>query len=98
MAFVLAKHGGGMPVDDDQDAVEEYAADVADEALGDRVGPRCAHRRPDDPDVDGGEDRVEGGGELGVAVADEEPEAPPGVVDVHAEVAACWVSQAPVGW
>jgi hypothetical protein len=36
---------------------------------------------------DGGEDRVEGSGELGVAVPDEEPEAPSGVVEIHAEVA-----------
>ena len=38
-------------------------------------------------DVDGGEDGVEGGGELAVAVADEEPEAPVGVVEVHEQVA-----------
>jgi len=29
---------------DDQDAVEEFATRAADEALGDRVGPWCAHR------------------------------------------------------
>ena len=49
-------------------------------------------------DVDGGEHGVEGGGELGVAVPDEEPEAPAGVVEVHERLRACWVSQAPVGW
>ena len=38
-------------------------------------------------DVDGGEDGVEGGGELGVAVADQEPEASTGVVEVHEQVA-----------
>ena len=59
----------------------------ADEAFGDRVRPWCPHRRLDDPDVDGGEDGVEGGGELGVAVADEEPEASTGVVEVHEQVA-----------
>ena len=41
----------------------------------------------DDANVGGGEDRVDGDGELGVAVADQEPEAPTGVVEVHAEVA-----------
>jgi hypothetical protein len=35
----------------------------------------------------GGEDGVEGAGELGVAIADEEPESLPGVVEVHGEVA-----------
>jgi hypothetical protein len=87
MAFVVAQHGSGVLLVDDQDAVEEFATDGADEAFGDRVGPRCPHRSLDDPDVDGGEDRVEGGGELGVAVADQEPEASTGVVEVHAEVA-----------
>ena len=76
-----------MSLVDDQDAVEEFAADGADEAFGDRVGPRRAHRCPDDLDVDGGEDGVEGRGELGVAVADQEPEAPAGVVEVHGQVA-----------
>ena len=28
---------------DDQDVVEYFAADGADEAFGDRVGPRCPH-------------------------------------------------------
>ena len=51
------------------------------------VGSRCPHRCLDDPDVDGGEDGVERGGELGVAIADKEPDAAPGVVEIHAEVA-----------
>ena len=41
----------------------------------------------DDPDIDRGEHGIEGGGELGVAVADEEPEAPIGLVEVHEQVA-----------
>jgi hypothetical protein len=40
MAFVLAQHGGGVSLVDDEDAVEEFAADAADEAFGNRVGPR----------------------------------------------------------
>ena len=68
-------------------AVEEFAADRPDEAFGDRIRPRCPHRRLDDPDVDGGEDGVEGGGELAVAVADEEPEAAVGVVEVYQQIA-----------
>ena len=61
-----------MGLADDQDSVEEFVADGADEAFGDRVRPRCRHRRVDDGDVDGGEDGVEGWGELAVAVADQE--------------------------
>ena len=85
--LVLPKHGRGVALVDDQEAVEEFAADRADEAFGDRVRPWCSHRRLDDPDVDGGEDGVEGGGELGVAVADEEPDSSTGVVEVHKQVA-----------
>jgi hypothetical protein len=39
VALVLAEHGGGVPLVDDQDAVQDFA-DAADEAFGDRVGPR----------------------------------------------------------
>src|SRR4029453_17441138 len=85
--LVLTKHGRGMPLVGDQDAVEQFAAEAADEAFGDRLGPRRPYRRPEDAGIDGGEDGVEGGGELRVAVSDEEPEAPTGVIEVHAEVA-----------
>ena len=47
----------------------------------------CAHRRLEDLDVDSVEHGVEGGGELAVAVADEESEVPVGVVEVHDQVA-----------
>ena len=69
-----------MRLVDDQEAVEQFAADGADEAFGDRVRSRCAHRRLDDLDDDGG-------GELVVVVADQEPERPVGVVEVHEQVA-----------
>jgi hypothetical protein len=48
MVLVLTKHGCGMPLVDDEDAVEQFAAEAADEAFGDRVGPRCPYRCPDD--------------------------------------------------
>jgi hypothetical protein len=87
MALVLTKHGGGVPLVDDQEAVEEFAAEGADEAFGDGVGPRSSYRRLDDLDVGRGEHGVEGRGELGVAVADQELEATVGVIEIHAEVA-----------
>jgi hypothetical protein len=37
---VLGQHGCGMPLVGDEDSVEEFAADAADETFGDRVGPR----------------------------------------------------------
>ena len=98
VVFVPAQHPCGMALVDDQDAVEEFATDRADEAFGDRVGARCLHRRPDDADIAGGEHRVERGGELGVAVAEEELDAAPDVVEVHEKVPGLLGSaQAPVG-
>ena len=87
VALVLAQRGCGVSLVDDQKTVEEFAADGADEAFRDGVCPRRAHRRLEDLDVDGGERGVEGGGELAVAVADEESEVPVGVVEVHEQVA-----------
>jgi hypothetical protein len=43
--------------------------------------------RPDDLDAARGEDGVEGRGELGVAIADEEWQSPGSVVEVHGQVA-----------
>jgi hypothetical protein len=63
---------------EDQEPVEAFSAGGADEALGDRVRAWRPDRRLDDSDVDGGEDGVEGRGELGVPVSDEEPEAAAG--------------------
>jgi hypothetical protein len=42
MVLVLVQDGHGVPLVDDQDAVEEFATHAADEALGDRVGPRLS--------------------------------------------------------
>jgi len=87
VALELAQHGCGVSLVDDEKAVEEFAADGADEAFRDGVCARCAHRRLEDLDVDSGEHGVEGSGELAVAVADEESEVPVGVVEVHEQVA-----------
>ena len=43
VVLVLGQHHCGVSLVDDQGAVEEFAADAADEAFGDRVGPRRAH-------------------------------------------------------
>jgi len=87
MALELAEYGCGVSLIDDQKAVEEFAADRSDEALGDRVCPWRPRWRLDDLDAGRGEDGIEGGGELAVAVADEEPEVLVGVVEVHQQVA-----------
>jgi hypothetical protein len=71
----------------DQQVVEAFAAQRADEALGDRVRPRCPDWGADDADVGGGEHGVEGGGELGIAVADQEPKPASVVAEVDEQVA-----------
>jgi hypothetical protein len=39
VVLVLAKHGCGMPLDDDEDPVEELAADAADDASAIALAP-----------------------------------------------------------
>ena len=71
VAGVLLEHGSGMPLVDDQEArssrrmlpTKRSAIAVA----------RGASPVSDDADVHRGEDGVEGGGDLGVAVPDKEP-------------------------
>jgi hypothetical protein len=76
---------------DDQDPVEQFTADVADEPFGDRVRPRPSNRDLDDVGAVRGEHGVEGCGEPGVTVPDQEPNPAAGVVhrmvEVHEQVA-----------
>ena len=39
VVLVLVEHRGGVPLVDDQSAVEEFVSDASDEAFGYRVGP-----------------------------------------------------------
>jgi hypothetical protein len=96
VALELAEHSCGVSLIEDQGVIEQLAADSADEALGDRVRSRCPNRGPDDFDGDGGEDGIEAGSELAVAVTDQEPEASVGVVQAHEQVA-CELSQPGAG-
>ena len=71
----------------DQEVVEAFPAQGADEPFCDRVCPRRLGGGADDADVGAGEHGVERGGEFAVPVADQEPE-PVGVLaEVHEQVA-----------
>jgi hypothetical protein len=94
---VRRQHGCGVSLVGDEDAVEELAADGADEAFGDRVGPRCPHWCLDDADVDCGEDGVERGGEFGVAVPVRNRKRCAVSSRSMQRLRACWASEAPVG-
>jgi hypothetical protein len=71
----------------DEDPVGAFSADAADPAFGDRVRPWRPYRRLDDPGADGGEHRIEGGGEFGVPIADQEPHLAGALAEVHEQVA-----------
>jgi hypothetical protein len=98
VAFELAECGCRVSLVGDQEAVEELAADRSDEALGDRVGPWRLHRCLDDPDVDRGEDGVEGA--VNFASRSRMRNRTRWLVSSMSisRLRACWVSQAPVGW
>jgi len=72
MLDALGEHGFEVTAVEDEHAVEALAPDGADDALADGVGPGCSDGGGDDSGALRGEDGVEGGGELGVAIADEE--------------------------
>ena len=84
MLDVLLQHHREVARSGDQEVVEAFAAQRADEAFGDGVRSRCPDRGADDADVGAGEHGVEGGGELAVPVADQEPELLGAVAEVHA--------------
>ena len=71
----------------DQEVIEAFAAQGADEAFGDRVGAGCPDGAAEDADVGAVEHGGEGRGELAVAVADQEPELLGAVAEVHEQVA-----------
>jgi hypothetical protein len=78
----LQQHGEVVP-SGDQKVIEAFAAQGADPAFRNGVRSRCPNRCADDPDVGAGEYRVEGGGELGILVADQEPKPGGMVAEVH---------------
>jgi len=73
--LVLGQDGAQVRLAEDQHAVEELAAQGAEEAFAGRVHPGSLDGGPHDPGAGGLEDGVEGPGEVRSAVADQEPEA-----------------------
>src|ERR1039458_9729349 len=77
--------------------IEAFLADGADESLGVRVRTRRADPSADGLDTDRGEHLVEAGGELGVPVADEEPNRRPASSRSEAKLRATCVIHGPFG-
>ena len=97
MAHILVEDGEGMSLVVDQQPVGALFADAANEPFGVAICPGSPGRDLDHLDASGGEHRIEGGGELGVPVTDQEAERGDSLTQVHQEVAAAWVVQGAVG-
>jgi hypothetical protein len=78
-----AFEGAAVP---DQDPVEAFGPDGAYPPLGVAVCAGRPRRNLDGLDTGRGEHRVEGGGELGVPVADEEPQPVGLLIKVHQQI------------
>src|SRR5439155_17362970 len=65
-----------MSPSQEQEVIEALGSNGSNEALGEGVRSRSPDRGRDDPDVLGSEDLVEGTGEPGVSVSDQEPRVP----------------------
>jgi hypothetical protein len=74
VAAVDAEHVLEMTAPDDEGPVEAVGADRAHPTLREGVRVRGLNWRADDLDALGAEDLIEGVGELGVAIVDEESE------------------------
>ena len=85
--LVFGQDGAQMRLAEDQHAVQELAAQGADEALADRVHPRRLDGGAQDPGAGGLEDGVERGGEVRSAVADQEPDVLEPLAEAEGEVA-----------
>jgi hypothetical protein len=97
MMLVLTKHGRGLPLVDDQDAVEEFAAEAAGEAFGDRVGPRWPDRVRMILTSMALNTASKVAMNIGVAVPNETRKRRPASSRSMQRLRACWVSQALVG-
>ncbi len=87
VAHVPVEDGVGMSLVVDQHPVGAFGADAADEPFRVAVRLRRPRRDLDHVDAFGGEDGIEGGGEFGVPVADEEAKRAGLIIEVHQEVA-----------
>ena len=94
---VLGQQPAEVSLAEDQHAVGQLGADGQYEAFGEAVRPRAPRRDLDHLDTDIGRHGVERCGELSGTIADEEPEPPEVLAEVHHEVAGLLGGPGPVG-
>ena len=87
MAEVLTENSFEMSPRGYEEVVEALLADGPHEPLGESIRPGRGNRGSYRFDADRGEGGVEGGGEFGVSVPNEESELAPSVFEVGGEVA-----------
>jgi hypothetical protein len=94
---VLGQRLAQMVVIDDQQPVEEFPAQGADDRLADRVRSGRLRRAAENPDSFRREHGVEGASELARAIPDQELDRGRALPEVHQDVAGRWVVQEPSG-
>ena len=87
VAHVLVEDGSGVSFVVDQHPVGAFGADAADEPFRITVRPGCARRDLDHGNAVGGKDGIEGSGEFGIPVADQEAEGADLLTEVHQQIA-----------
>jgi hypothetical protein len=97
MAHILVNDGAGVSLVVDQQPVGALLANAANEPLGRAIRSRRPRRDPDHIEAFGDEDGIEGGGELGVPVADRKRNEVIRSPRSISRVRAAWVVQAAVG-
>jgi hypothetical protein len=85
--LVVGQDSAQVRLVQDKDSVQELPAQGADQAVADRVHPRCLYGGAQDRGAGGLEDGIEGRGEVRPAVTDEKPEVPEPVAKVQGDVA-----------
>ena len=89
MPQVLGQHPAQVVLIDDQQPIEEFPAQGADDPFADRVRSGRLRRAGENPDACRREDGVEGAGELACAIPDQELDCIRACAEVHQEVAGC---------
>jgi hypothetical protein len=97
VALVLVEDSAGVSFVVDQHFVGALFSDRSDEPFGVAVSPWCLRWGLDHLEALGGEDSVEGGGEFGIPVADQERNARMRSPRSINRLRAAWVVQAAVG-
>lgn len=87
VGHILSEQRLQLLLAEDQHPVEQLTMNGADPPFRERVRPRRQHTCPQDTDALRAEDGIEAVGELCIPVADEEPELPRAIPEVHEQVA-----------